>query len=152
MRFTCISSISLSSTAANFGRGLRDAPNAPGSSRASAPPAEVVGAGNSSMPAPAVAAAALDVDGDGTFSPADYVALMRLGLAWSNLYAADAGPWLAAFQEVTGVAEVSAVQLQSTDPDFLYAPPPPSPPTPPPSALVCSLIALVEADAHSNDR
>lgn len=85
------------------------------------------------MHAPSSAAAALDVDGDGTFSPADYVALMRLGVAWSNAYAADAGPWLAAFQDVTGVAEVSVVQLQSTDPDFLYAPPPQFPPTSPPA-------------------
>lgn len=66
---------------------------------------------------------ALDVDGDGAFSAADYVALMRLGLLWTNTYAADAAPWLEAFREVTAVEEVSAVQLQSTDPDFLYASP-----------------------------
>lgn len=65
-------------------------------------------------------ARAFDVDGDGHFSAADYVALMRLGLAWTNAYADDASQWLQVFRELTGAAEVSAAQLQSTDPDFLY--------------------------------
>lgn len=71
-------------------------------------------AGNSSM-----ISRMFDVDGDGGFSAADYVALLRLGLAWSNAYAEDAAPWLRAFRRITGVDKVSAVQLQSTDPAFL---------------------------------
>lgn len=64
-----------------------------------------------------------DVDGDGVFSAADYVALMHLGLRWTNSYAADAQPWLETFKNVTGRSEITDLQLQSTDPDFLYASP-----------------------------
>ena len=62
-----------------------------------------------------------DVNGDGAFTAADYVLLLKLGLAWSNEYAADASPWLARFRELTGGAAVSDWQLQSTDPDFMCA-------------------------------
>jgi hypothetical protein len=62
-----------------------------------------------------------DVNGDGKFSPADYVTLMHLGLLWTNSYANDAAPWLEAFKNITQKSEVTNWQLQSTDPEFLYA-------------------------------
>ena len=62
-----------------------------------------------------------DVNGDGVFTAADYVLLLKLGLAWSNEYAADASPWLARFRALNGGAAVSDWQLQSTDPDFMCA-------------------------------
>jgi hypothetical protein len=48
------------------------------------------------------------------------VALMHLGLQWTNSYAANAEPWIETFKNVTGGSQVTDWMLQSTDPDFLY--------------------------------
>lgn len=63
-----------------------------------------------------------DVTGDGAFNADDYIALVRLGLAWTNEYADGAAPWLSAFEQLVGGGGISDWQLQSTDPDFMCAP------------------------------
>jgi hypothetical protein len=62
-----------------------------------------------------------DVDGDGAFSALDYMLFVQLSVAWSGTYATDASKWLQKFQQLTNLSSITYWQLQSTDPDFLYA-------------------------------
>jgi hypothetical protein len=54
------------------------------------------------------------------WSAQDYVAFMQLGLRWTNSYAANAEPWINAFQSISGRSEITDWMLQSTDPDHVY--------------------------------